>query len=675
MSDPGFRGARLNDGSFEVAVTAPAALRIDVCLPLPDGSERRLTLPERFGDTWWGRFSAAEHGIGPGQTYGLRAEGPWDPAAGACFDYDRLLLDPYARAVTDAEGHPLGVLLVDEPPPAPLAARRPLTDTVIYEAHVRGLTRRHPGVPEHLRGTYAGLATPAVLDHLLGLGVTAVELLPVHQFRTEPVLRRRGIRNYWGYSTLSWFAPHGAYSASGDAGGQVAEFRAMVGALHDAGLEVLIDVVYNHTCEGGRDEPALSWRGLDDGATYRRNVHGDYVDVTGCGNTVRTDHPATLRLLLDSLRYWMQEMGVDGFRFDLAPALARTDRGIDTFAAPLAAMAADPVLQQARLIAEPWDLGTDGYLVGRFPAGWSEWNDRFRDTVRDVWRGRSTGVRGLASALCGSSELYASTYRGPHASVNYVTSHDDYTLRDLVSYEHRRNHANGEGNRDGHSDSHSWNTGVEGETDDPTVVALRQRRAASMLTTLLLSAGVPMLLAGDELGRTQRGNNNAYCIDDETTWVDWESFPGVDPARHGDWQQLTPLVAHLLALRHAHPVLRPDRFPSGRTVSWRGKPEQPVLTWFGADGRPMTEEQWSDSSLTGLAMCRADTDDAFLLLVHANGQDERWRLPWAVPVAGYKPVLDTGAPGWGLGLDDSYEPGATLTLRAWSAVLLRCRPG
>jgi glycogen operon protein len=523
-----------------------------------------------------------------------------------------------------------------------------------------------------LRGTYAGLACPAVLDHLVGLGVTAVELLPVHQFRTEPVLRRRGVRNYWGYSTLSWFAPHGAYSASGDTGGQVAEFRAMVRALHDAGLEVLIDVVYNHTCEGGRDEPALSWRGLDDGAMYRRDPHGNYVDVTGCGNTVRTDHPTTLRLLLDSLRYWVREMGVDGFRFDLAPSLARTDRGIDTFAAPLAAMAADPVLQRVRLIAEPWDLGADGYLVGRFPAGWSEWNDRYRDSVRDVWRGH--GVRGLASSLCGSSELYASTYRGPLASVNYVTSHDDYTLRDLVSYEHRRNLANGEGNRDGHSDSHSWNTGVEGETDDPAVVALRQRRAACMLTTLLLSAGVPMLLAGDELGRTQRGNNNAYCLDDETTWVDWESYPGIDPARHSDWQQLTPLVGHLLALRHTHPVLRPDRFPSGRQVSWQGQPEQPEISWFGADGQPMSEQQWSDESLTGLAMCRADADDAFLLVVQAGGTDAPWRLPWSTSAAGYEPVLDTGAPGWALGKVDRYEPGATLTLRAWSAVLLRCCP-
>ena len=662
-------------------MASPLATRVDVCLPSSDAAsgELRLTLPERFGDTWWGRFPAAEHGIAAGRTYGLRAEGPWDPAAGACFDHDRLLLDPYARAVTDAEGQPLGVLLAEgsgSGEHSPGQVRRPLADSVIYEAHVRGLTRRHPGVPEHLRGTYAGLASPAVLEHLVGLGVTAVQLLPVHQFRTEPALRTRQAVNYWGYSTLSWFAPHGAYSASGDTGGQVEEFRAMVQALHAAGLEVLLDVVYNHTCEGGRGDPALSWRGLDDAATYRRDEHGEYVDVTGCGNTVRSDHPTTARLVLDSLRYWVSEMQVDGFRFDLAPTLARTDRGIDPQGALLASIAADPVLRQVRLIAEPWDLGPGGYLLGRFPAGWSEWNDQYRDTVRDLWRGHARGVRDLASRLAGSSDLYAVTHRGPTASVNYVTSHDGYTLRDLVSYERRHNEPNGEDNRDGHGDNRSWNTGVEGETDDPAVAALRRRRAASLLTTLLVSAGVPMLAAGDELGRTQRGNNNAYCRDDESTWVDWEAHP--DPAG-GGWHELTSLVAALLSLRHANPVLRPARFATGELL---GRPEQPGqpappgqrdLAWFGREGQPMTEPDWQDPSLTSLAMCRADEQSAFFLVLHGSGSDTQWRLP-QTPAARYEQLVDTAAPGWGLGRAAGYDEGSWLPVRAWSAVLLRCRP-
>ncbi len=666
-------GARLVDGQVEVAVASAHAERVELCLAGADGygpKAPKLALPHRDGDLWHGRFDAAEHGARPRATYALRAHGPWDPSTGRCFDPGRLLLDPYARAVTGAEAQPFGVLLgpeqerLDWQGDAPPGT--PLDRSVVYEAHVRGLTRRHPDVPPHLRGTYAGLACPPVLDHLTRLGVTAVELLPVHQSRAEPSLRARGARNYWGYATLGFFAPHAAYSAHGDRGEQVTEFKAMVRDLHAAGLEVWLDVVYNHTCEGPQPAPALSWRGLDDAAYYRRE-HGRYADVTGCGNTMRTDHPTTLRLVLDSLRYWVEEMHVDGFRFDLASALARTEHRVHPYAPLMSAIGQDPVLQRVKLVAEPWDVTPEGYLLGGFPPGWSEWNGRFRDDVRDAWRGHGDD-RGLAARLAGSPDLFAAAHRRPAASVNFVTSHDGFTLRDLVSYERKHNEANGEGNRDGDDHNHAWNSGVEGAAAaDVAVDALRRRRAASMLTTVLLAAGVPMLTAGDERGRTQRGNNNAYCHDDDTSWLDWTDA--------GDWGDLTTLVARLTSLRREHAALRPAYFATGTPVGPGGAVD---LAWFGADGHRRHTDELGRAS-RGMAMFRADADAAFLLVLRTDGADTTWQLPGPPWASGYVLELDTAAPRtWSPGRIDlvpavrELPAGASLSMCAWSAVLLRC---
>ncbi len=582
-------GATVTEHGTTFAVWAPEATRVDVCLYDGSGAETRLTLPEHTLGVWHGTVP----GVGAGHRYGLRVDGEYDPAQGRRFNPNRLLLDPYARAVSgdlDPDGPvydgadrwnrdsapyvPKGVVVDDrfdwgeDRPP-----RTPWSETVVYEAHVRGLTMRHPDVPEQLRGTYAGLAHPAVVGTLVRLGVTAVELLPVHHFVTEPNVSARGLTNYWGYNTLGFFAPHAGYSASGDGGGQVAEFKAMVRALHAAGLEVLLDVVYNHTAEGPPGGPTLSLRGLGDAAYYRQGPGGIYYDVTGCGNTLAASNPAALRLVMDSLRYWVGEMHVDGFRFDLASALARTSHGLDLRAPLLTAIGQDPVLRDVKLVAEPWDATGEGYLVGRFPPPWCEWNDRFRDTVRDFWRGRADGVRELASRLSGSSDLYADDGRLPFSSVNFVTAHDGFTLRDTVSYEHRHNESNGEGGRDGNPDNRSWNGGVEGETDDQDVVALRQRQAANLLATLLLSTGVPMITAGDERGRTQQGNNNAYCHDSPLSWVDWSPDPR--------WEHLTDLTRDLLALRRQHAVLRQRHFFAGRPV---GDGARKDVAWFHPGG-------------------------------------------------------------------------------------------
>jgi glycogen operon protein len=510
---------------------------------------------------------------------------------------------------------------------------------VVYEAHVRGQTIRHPDVPERLRGTYAGMAHPAVTSELRRLGVTAVELLPVHQFGTEPRLAARGGVNYWGYNTLGFFAPHGAYAAAGDAGGQVREFKAMVKAMHAAGIEVFLDVVYNHTAEGEVDAPTLSLRGLDDAGYYLHPAGPDgpdgtrYFDVTGCGNTVRADSAVGHRLILDSLRYWVQEMRVDGFRFDLASALAREDLRVQPDARLLHAIRRDPVLRDTKLIAEPWDATMEGYLVGQFPPGWCEWNDRYRDTVRDYWRTRSAGVRDLAKRLSGSSDLYADDGRHPSASVNFVTSHDGYTLRDLVSYERKHNEANGESNRDGHGDNRSWNCGVEGETDDPDVVALRQRQSANLLATLLLSTGVPMITAGDERGRTQQGNNNAYCQDNEVSWTDWRPAPR--------WAHLSDLTRDLLSFRATHRVLRTRRFLAGHQID-----DTPVkdLAWFHPHGREMSVPDWHDDGLHSLGMYLSGLqvrDVSLLLLFHSGPERLDWLLPGPPWASGYEVLLDT----------------------------------
>ncbi|QHC25375.1 glycogen debranching protein GlgX [Streptomyces sp. GS7] len=704
-------GARCRTGPDGVAGTnfalwAGGAEAVELCLFDDEGQETRHPLTELTHEIWHGFLPGAR----PGQRYGYRVHGRWDPWTGARWNPAKLLLDPYARAVdgdfgtyTEAGpggpalpaqlyGHardwpqqqyadtvrddrdsapyvPKGVVVADgEGGDAWRDDRRPKTpwpDSVLYELHVRGFTMRHPGIPEELRGTYAGLAHPAALDHLTRLGVTAVELLPVHQFAHEDHLVRRGLRNYWGYNSIGYFAPHAGYAATGTRGQQVGEFQRMVRALHDAGIEVILDVVYNHTAEAGELGPTLSLRGIDNRGYYR--LQGDarrYADYTGCGNTLHVVQPNVLRLITDSLRYWVTEMGVDGFRFDLAAALARSLHDVDMLSPFLAVIAQDPVLRRVKLIAEPWDVGSGGYQVGAFPPLWTEWNDRYRDTVRDFWRGGAQDVRDLGYRLSGSSDLYAWGGRRPYASVNFITAHDGFTLRDLVTYEHKHNEANGEDNRDGTHDNRSWNCGAEGETDDPGVTALRRRQLRNLLTTLLLSTGVPMLVAGDELGRTQHGNNNAYCQDGPTSWLDWSLLD--DP----HWRALAALTARLIALRRAHPVLRRRAFFSGRPQRHGGLRD---LAWFGTDGTEMTEPDWYAPGAT-LAMYLSGNDipqrddrgirivdDSFLAVLHAGAQPRAVTLPGPPWAGAYELVVDTSAEG--ADADGATDGGARTAVR------------
>ncbi|WP_406142970.1 glycogen debranching protein GlgX [Streptomyces anulatus] len=700
-------GARFRVGPDGVAGTnfalwAGGAEAVELCLFDGRGTETRCPLTELTHEIWHGFVP----GVRPGQRYGYRVHGRWDPWTGARWNAAKLLLDPYARAVNgtfalppEVYGHvrdwpdqhvadtvrddrdsapfvPKGVVVRDDDDW--VEDRRPKTpwaDSVIYELHVRGFTKLHPDIPPELRGTYAGLAHPAAIEHLTRLGVTAVELLPVHQFAHEDHLLRRGLRNHWGYNSIGYFAPHAGYSASGTAGQQVGEFKRMVHALHEAGIEVILDVVYNHTAEAGELGPMLSLRGIDNRGYYRlRDDPRRYADYTGCGNTLHVVQPQVLRLITDSLRYWVTEMGVDGFRFDLAAALARSMHDVDMLSPFLAVIGQDPVLRRVKLIAEPWDVGNGGYQVGAFPPLWTEWNDRYRDAVRDFWRGALPDVRDLGYRLTGSSDLYAWGGRRPYASVNFVTAHDGFTLRDLVSYEQKHNEANGEGNRDGTSDNRAWNCGAEGESDDPEINALRRRQLRNLLTTLLLSTGVPMLVAGDEMGRTQGGNNNAYCQDNETGWLDWSLLE--EPA----WRELTELTARVLTLRRTHPVLRRRAFFSGRAQAPDGLRD---LAWFARDGREMTEGDWYAPAATlGLYLSGRDipgrdargepvTDDSFLAVLHAGAEPTVFALPGAPWAARYELVLDTSreeqteAPGTVL------DGGTEMTVPARSVLLLR----
>jgi isoamylase len=546
----------------------------------------------------------------------------------------------------------------------------PWADTVLYELHVKGMTMRHPGVPPEIRGTYAGLAHPAIIEHLQRLGVTAVELMPVHHFLSEAQLLRNGLVNYWGYNTHGFFAPHAAYSSSGSRGGQVREFKEMVRALHAAGIEVILDVVYNHTAEGDELGPTLSLRGIDNAAYYRLRDKDPrrYADYTGTGNTVDARQPHVVGLLMDSLRYWVTEMGVDGFRFDLASALARSTDGVDLRSGFFSVVAQDPIVSQVKLIAEPWDVADGGYQVGGFPPPWSEWNGKYRDGVRDFWRGGDAGVADVASRLAGSSDLYLGGGRSPLASVNFVTSHDGFTMRDLVSYQHKHNLANGEHNHDGDNHNRSWNCGVEGETTDPAILALRSRQVANMFVTLLLSTGVPMLRAGDELGHTQRGNNNAYCQDNEISWLDWDP-PDSLPT-------YVDLVSRLTALRRAHPVLRRRDFFHGRPVTADGVTD---AAWFGGSGIEMTEQEfWARGThsiamfVSGLGIRSRDghgepiTDDSFLLLLHAGESPWTCTLPGPPWASSYVMELRTDGIG-----GDTVTAGEALRLTPRSAALLR----
>jgi isoamylase len=656
----------LGKAGTNFSIASSVAEGVTLCLFDENGAETQIPLRDNDADVW----HAFVPGVGPGQAYGYRVSGPWNPSQGLRCNPAKLLLDPYARAISgtvsfgpEVFGHDLNN--PDAPSALDSSARVPRSlivepafdwqdgdrpwyryaDTVIYEMHVKGFTMRHPGIPPELRGTYAGLGHEAAIAHLKDLGVTTVELLPVHQNVPESFLLDRGLTNYWGYNTIGFFAPHNGYSAAvraGRPGGQVSEFKAMVDALHRAGLEVLLDVVFNHSAEAGPDGPTLCFRGIDNAAYYRLEPGNprDYYDTTGCGNSLNAGDPITLQLMMDSMRYWLEEMHADGFRFDLAPTLARQDGAFDKVSAFLDMVAQDPVVSRCKMIAEPWDVGQmDSYDLGRFPAQWREWNGKYRDSMRDFWRSHPVGIGEFADRFSGSADLYATAGRRPTASVNLITVHDGFTLRDLVSYDDKHNEDNGEDNRDGTSDNESWNCGAEGPTSDPGVLALRARQSRAMLSTLMLSFGVPLLLGGDELGRTQQGNNNAYCQDNEITWVDWANAD----------KDLLDFARRLIALRRAHPVFRRRRFLAGAGDA--------ALQWFTPAGGPMNDGDWADPSALAIAIYldgsddpdRAEDgtlmlDDDFLVLVNAWWEPLGFTLPATRPGAEWQAEIDSHDP-------------------------------
>jgi len=659
------------DGSgTNFALFSEVAEAVDLCLFDDAGAERRVRLEEVDAFSWHAYLPE----IGPGQRYGYRVHGPYAPGEGVRCNPRKLLLDPYARAI---EGHidwnsscygydlknPGAVNIEDSAPHVFKSVvhhphfdwfgdkppDRPLHETVIYEAHLKGLTRCHPDVPEALRGTYQGFAHPAVINHLTSLGVTAVELMPIHQFVHDQRLMERGLRNYWGYNTIGFFAPHNEYSGTGQRGEQVNEFKAMVRTLHQAGVEVILDVVYNHTAEGNHLGPSLAMRGLDNPAYYRLNDDDKrfYVDYTGTGNSLNMRNPYVLQLIMDSLRYWITEMHVDGFRFDLAATLARELHDVDRLSAFFDLIQQDPVVREAKLIAEPWDVGEGGYQVGNFPPLWSEWNGKFRDTVRDFWRGEPGTLGELGFRLTGSADLYETSGRRPYNSINFVTAHDGFTLRDLVSYNEKHNQANGEDNRDGSNDNRSWNCGVEGPTDDEEVLDCRARQQRNFLATLFISQGVPMLLGGDEMGRTQRGNNNAYCQDNELSWFDWSLVEKNE--------EVVELVAWLVALRRDHPVFRHRRWFEGSPGADAVTPAVDIA-WFSPGGTPMTDEEWrgrggklavflnGEGVQTHGPMGERIVDDSFLMLFDADPDEVSFVLPPEQWGARWRRLLDTRNP-------------------------------
>jgi isoamylase len=626
-------GAHADADGVGFAVFSGVADAVEVCVFDDAGHEARHQLERDQGGVWDGRVD----GISAGARYGFRVHGPWDPDAGVRCNPAKLLLDPYARAVAGGVQWNPALVGADPTDSAPYVPRsvvcdarfdwegdhplgRPLEDSIIYELHVKGYTARHPDVPEALRGTYRGLADPAVTAHLQRLGVTAVELLPVHQFIHDQALVARGLRNFWGYQSIGYFAPHNEYASGGDRGEQVGDFKAMVKGLHAAGLEVILDVVFNHTAEGNEHGPTLCFRGLDNGAYYRlAEDRSRYVDDTGTGNTFDSHQPQALRLIMDSLRYWVQEMHVDGFRFDLAATLGRGVTDFDPHGAFLEAVGQDPVLGQVKLIAEPWDVGSGGYEVGDFPPGWSEWNGRYRDTVRDFWRSENGTLADFVTRLTGSSDLYGRDRR-PSASINLVTVHDGFTLSDLVSYDVKHNEANGEQNRDGTDDNRSWNCGVEGPTGDPGVLELRSQQRRNLLATLLVSEGVPLLLGGDELGRSQGGNNNAYCQDNPTSWVDWSAT--------GDSRDLIEFVASLCRLRQASAMLKRRRFFRLGEIDW-----------LRPDGQSMSDTDWGNPD--SRAVAAVASDGGFVLLVNGWWEPLTFTLPAGLNGARFSVAVDT----------------------------------
>ncbi|HVW28783.1 MAG TPA: glycogen debranching protein GlgX [Polyangiaceae bacterium] len=681
-------GATYDGAGTNFAIFSRVATRVELCLFAADGTESRVDLLEVTGEVWHGYLP----GCSPGRRYGFRVHGPFNPSEGHRCDPKKLLLDPYARAISGQfrwDDGALGAVTSAGPSSVDTAAyvprcvvtspffvwgddRRPRTPwhkTVIYEAHVKGMTMLHPRVPEELRGTYAGLAHPVVIEHLKDLGVTAIELMPVHQFMHDERLVRLGLKNYWGYNSIGYFAPHNEYSSSGDAGEQVLEFKQMVKAMHEAGIEVLLDVVYNHTGEGGARGPTVCFRGLDNAAYYRTGQDkSTYVDYTGTGNSLNMRNPYVLQLVMDSLRYWVLEMHVDGFRFDLAAALARELHEVDRLSAFFDLIQQDPVISQVKLIAEPWDVGEGGYQVGNFPVLWSEWNGQYRDTVRDFWRGAERTLPEFANRFTGSSDLYASARRSPHASINFVTCHDGFTLRDLVSYNEKHNEANGEDNRDGEPHNRSWNCGVEGETDDPQILATRRRQRRNFLATLLLSQGVPMVLAGDELGRTQRGNNNAYCHDGPLSWVHWDMVDA----------ELRQFTRKLVAFRLAHPVLSRRRWFEGRSIRGSNLTD---IGWFKPDGTEMSDQDWNVAFARALGVfLNGDgidfpgrsgeqiVDDSFYVLFNAGSSPIDFVIPQVLDHEPWRRVLDTTR-GF---IEDALRlpPRAKVTVDAHGLVLL-----
>ena len=654
-------GAHLTSTGCDFALWAPRATRVELALVNPDGSTQRNYEMNPSDGAWWVSVPDVE----AEQRYGYRVHGGWNPDAGLRANPAKLLVDPYARAITagvdyagpildhtpdsnyeadtrDSAGFvPLSVVVAPTPPPEPIARRRPLSECVIYETHVKGYTMMHPGVPEHLPGTFAGLAYPAVIEQLTSLGVTTLELLPVHHFISEPFVVHRGLTNYWGYNTLGFFAPHSAYCSVGTTGQQVTEFKDMVTQLHRAGIEVILDVVYNHTGEGGHEGPTLSFRGIDHRGYYRLtpDLRNDY-DVTGCGNSLDTGHPDVLALIKDSLRYWVTEMGVDGFRFDLATELIRdSHHNVDQAHAFKQALASDPLFRDIKLIAEPWDLGPYGYQVGRWGNGWSEWNDRYRNYLRDYWRSQVDGVDELATRVSGSADLFDTSGRRPCASINYVDAHDGFTIRDLVTYNVKHNEANGEGNRDGADDNRSWNCGVEGPTDDAGINALRHRQVRNLLATLLLSDGTPMFCAGDEFGRTQQGNNNAYCQDSPLSWVHWDTLE--------EWADVTALVRTLLDLRAGDPLLRSGTFrrreevlkPTGEHTG------RYQAAWMNEYSGEMATPDWQDGGRRIVGRYLSDERHAWLIWYYSGDQLLQVKMPSQQWGTSYQVVVSTAEDG------------------------------
>ncbi|TSE01241.1 glycogen debranching protein GlgX [Skermania sp. ID1734] len=679
-------GATFDGAGTNFSLFSEVAEAVDLCLIARDGTETRVPLEEVDGFVWHAYLPT----IAPGQRYGFRVHGPYEPEHGHRCDPSKLLLDPYGKAFDgafdgheslhnygmDTLGHTMTTVVIN---PyfdwgADRQPNRPYHETVIYEAHVKGLTATHPAVPEELRGTYAGLAHPAIIEHLHSLGVTAIELMPVHQFMQDQLLLDKGLRNYWGYNTFGFLAPHNEYASANKPGATVSEFKAMVRDFHAAGIEVILDVVYNHTAEGNHEGPTISFRGIDNAAYYRLvdDNPAMYMDYTGTGNSLNARHPHTLQLIMDSLRYWVLEMHVDGFRFDLASTLARELHDVNRLSAFFDLVQQDPVVSQVKLIAEPWDVGEGGYQVGNFPPLWTEWNGKYRDTVRDYWRGEPATLGEFASRFTGSSDLYEATGRRPGASINFVIAHDGFTLRDLVSYNEKHNEANGEDNKDGESHNRSWNCGVEGPTDDPQINELRDRQSRNILATLMLSQGTPMLAHGDELGRTQQGNNNVYCQDSPLSWMDWSMVE-----KNADLLEFTRSA---IQLRAKHPVFRRRRFFAGTPI--RSGDENRDIAWLTPDGEEMTPDHWNSGFGKSLAVYlngeaipepneRGEriVDDSFLLCFNAHDEaidfvlpDDRYANTWTV-------ALDTSVPQ---GLSDTeFDAGATVTVTARSLLVLR----